>query len=69
MPLSTSPMNPAEFANIANCERDFWWYRGMRKILFRMLDRHLAGRRIGRALEAGCGTGYLSWLQIGRAHV
>jgi len=27
-------MNPAEFANIANCERDFWWYRGMRKILF-----------------------------------
>ena len=55
-------MNPAEFANIANCERDFWWYRGMRKILFRLLDRHLAGRRIGRALEAGCGTGYLSRL-------
>ena len=55
-------MNPAEFANIANCERDFWWYRGMRKILFRLLDRHLAGRRMGRALEAGCGTGYLSWL-------
>lgn len=61
MPL-TSPMNPAEFANIANCERDFWWYRGMRKILFRMLDRRLAGRPIGRALEAGCGTGYFSWL-------
>jgi SAM-dependent methyltransferase len=55
-------MNPVEFANIANCERDFWWYRGMRKILFRLLDRHLAGRTIGRALEAGCGTGYLSWL-------
>ena len=55
-------MNPAEFANIANCERDFWWYRGMRKILFRLLDQHLAGRCIGRALEAGCGTGYLSWL-------
>jgi SAM-dependent methyltransferase len=55
-------MNPAEFANIANCERDFWWYRGMHRILFRLLDRHLAGRRIARALEAGCGTGYLSSL-------
>jgi SAM-dependent methyltransferase len=55
-------MNPAEFANIARCERDFWWYCGMRKILFRLLDRYVAGRRIGRALEAGCGTGYISWL-------
>jgi len=58
----TTLMNPAEFANIAHCERDFWWFRGMRKILFRLLDRHLAGRRIGRALEAGCGTGYLALL-------
>jgi SAM-dependent methyltransferase len=55
-------MNPAEFANIANCERDFWWFRGMRKILFRLLDRHLGGRPPARVLEAGCGTGYLSWL-------
>jgi SAM-dependent methyltransferase len=55
-------MNPAEFANIAKCERNFWWYRGMRKILLRLMDRHLAGRRITRVLEAGCGTGYFSWL-------
>lgn len=55
-------MNPAEFANIARCEREFWWYRGMRAILFRLLDPYLAGRRIGRALDAGCGTGYLSHL-------
>ena len=55
-------MNPAEFANIAKCERDFWWYRGMRKILFNLLDRYVGGRRMGRALEAGCGTGYISWL-------
>jgi SAM-dependent methyltransferase len=53
-------MNPAEFANIAGSEQDFWWYRGMRAILFRMLDPYLAGRPIGRALEAGCGTGYFS---------
>jgi len=53
-------MNPAEFANIAKSERDFWWYRGMRSILFRMLDPFLAGREVRSALEAGCGTGYLS---------
>jgi SAM-dependent methyltransferase len=55
-------MNPAEFANIRQSEEDFWWYRGMRAILFRMLEPHLAGRTIRRALEAGCGTGYLSHL-------
>ena len=53
-------MNPAEFANIARAERDFWWYRGMRAILFRMMDPHVAGRTLSRVLEAGCGTGYLS---------
>lgn len=55
-------MNPAEFANIARSERSFWWYRGMRRILFRMLDPYLEGRRLQRALEAGCGTGYFSYL-------
>jgi SAM-dependent methyltransferase len=55
-------MNPAEFANIAKAERTIWWYRGMRAILFRVLDRHLAGRQPVRALEAGCGTGFLSRL-------
>ena len=55
-------MNPAEFANIRKSERNFWWYRGMRAILFRTMAPYLDGRRIGRALEAGCGTGYLSHL-------
>jgi SAM-dependent methyltransferase len=55
-------MNPAEFANIAASERDFWWYRGMRKILFGMLEPYLAGRKVQRALEGGCGTGYFSYL-------
>jgi SAM-dependent methyltransferase len=57
-------MNPAEFANIAKSERDLWWYRGMRQILFRVLDPCLRSREIHRVLEVGCGTGYLSgWLQ------
>jgi len=55
-------MNPAEFANIARCERDFWWYRGMRDIFFRFLDPYLKRRPLTRALEAGCGTGYFSHL-------
>jgi SAM-dependent methyltransferase len=55
-------MNPAEFANIAEAERDLWWFRGMRTILFQLLGRRLEGRPIRLALEAGCGTGYLASL-------
>ncbi len=59
-------MNPAEFANIARAEQDFWWYRGMRKILFRVLDPIVAGRRFQRVLEAGCGTGHFAKLAAER---
>jgi SAM-dependent methyltransferase len=51
-------MNPAEFANIARAEQDFWWYRGMRQILFRLLDPIVEQRPFHRVLEAGCGTGH-----------
>ena len=51
-------MNPAEFANIVQAERDFWWYRGMERILFAMVDP-LAKKR-GSVLEVGCGTGYMA---------
>src|SRR5579871_1533097 len=53
-------MNPAEFANIAECERDFWWYRGMEQILFRVLDPIARRRRLQTAMEAGCGTGHMA---------
>jgi SAM-dependent methyltransferase len=53
-------MNPAEFSNIAAGERDFWWYRGQRAILYRLLDPLARARRFRRVLEAGCGTGYQS---------
>jgi SAM-dependent methyltransferase len=55
-------MNPAEFANIHASEEHFWWYRGMRAVLFRFLAPHLEGRTISHALEAGCGTGYFAHL-------
>jgi SAM-dependent methyltransferase len=55
-------MNPAEFANIRQSEGSFWWYRGMRAALLGMLQPYLKGRELASALEAGCGTGYLSEL-------
>ena len=42
-------MNPAEYANIANAERDFWWYRGMEKILFALLDNCHVKERCARS--------------------
>ena len=54
-------MNPAEFANIARCEQqDFWWYRGMEQILYHVLDPIARRRRLCTAMEAGCGTGHMA---------
>jgi SAM-dependent methyltransferase len=56
-------MNPAEYANIAKCEKEFWWYRGMERILFRILDPIVELRTTGekaRVVEVGCGTGYMA---------
>lgn len=53
-------MNPAEFANIAESEANFWWYRGMREIMFRLLDPVARHRQLGPVLEAGCGTGHFA---------
>lgn len=53
-------MNPAEFANIARAENDFWWYRGMRRIMFGLLDPISARRQFARVLEAGSGTGHFA---------
>lgn len=53
-------MNPAEFPFLAAAEEHFWWFRGMRRILFGLLDPVVAGRGIRRVLEAGCGTGHFA---------
>lgn len=60
-------MNPAEFANIAQSEQDFWWYRGMRKITFAVLDPIARARKPHTVLEAGCGTGHFS-LQLAQRY-
>lgn len=52
--------NPAEFAHIAAAERDFWWFRGMDRMLWQFL-KTLAPHFDGRAAcEVGCGTGWIS---------
>lgn len=53
-------MNPAEFANIARAENQFWWYRGMRRIMFRLLDPVAARRAFRRVAEIGSGTGHFA---------
>jgi SAM-dependent methyltransferase len=50
-------MNPAEFACLAAAEERMWWFRGMRRILFDLLDPVARERSFQAALEAGCGTG------------
>ena len=61
-------MNPAEFAHIAKAENDFWWYRGMRHIMFGLLDPVARERKFGRVLEAGCGTGHFAQALADRYH-
>ena len=61
-PYAAARFNPAEFANIARHEDAFWWYRGMRDIQLGMLEPFWKRRAVVRALEAGCGTGFLARL-------
>lgn len=57
-------ITPEELHNIYAAEERFWWYRGMRAITEAFLEQAPA-MRVGRALEAGCGTGYNA-LELGR---
>lgn len=53
-------MNSAEFANIAIAENAFWWYRGMRQIMFGLLDPTARDRKFHRVAEIGAGTGHFA---------
>jgi SAM-dependent methyltransferase len=52
--------NPAEAAGLAKATEESWWHRGMRDILFQLLDPLVAGRSIRTALDAGWGTGNMA---------
>jgi len=53
-------MNPAEFDNIVRTEKTFWWFQGMQRILFQLLEQHWGSNRPARVLETGCGTGHFA---------
>lgn len=50
-------MEKEQYEVMYNLEEENWWYKGMRKILFSLLDRYLERKENLRILDAGCGTG------------
>lgn len=55
-------MNPAEFPSLIASEETLWWFRGMRQILFGLLDPIAAQRRFVDVAEVGSGTGFMTHL-------
>ena len=53
-------MNPSEFSTLTESEQSLWWFRGMKRMLFAVLDPLALQFRIGKVLEAGSGTGYMA---------
>jgi SAM-dependent methyltransferase len=55
-------ITPEEFSKVAKAEKEHWWHRGMRSILFRLLDPMVAGRDTQNVLDIWWGTGYFARL-------
>jgi SAM-dependent methyltransferase len=50
-------MNPEEYALMAEVEDSHWWYRGLRDMIGRILQKKFAVQPGANILDAGCGTG------------
>lgn len=49
-------MNPELYQQHARLEEEHWWFRGRREVI-RSFLRPALPRRVGQALDVGCGTG------------
>jgi len=59
-------INPEEIGNIVRAEESLWWFRGMRRIAFALLDPLVESHRMERVFEGGAGTGYFAALVAAR---
>lgn len=50
-------MLPREYRVMFEFEEDYWWYRGLRVLLTKLLERYAPHDRNAPVLDAGCGTG------------
>ena len=51
-------MESTEYEAMFRMEDDHWWYRALRRILFRNLDQFVPDWRRQPILDAGCGSGW-----------
>ncbi len=49
-------MEPEEYTRLYHVEQDHWWYKGMRQIIFPLLEKYIT-RKSNTILDIGCGTG------------
>jgi SAM-dependent methyltransferase len=50
-------MENNEYETMYNIEENYWWYVGLRKLVFSSIKRLIQGRKNQDLLDAGCGTG------------
>jgi len=52
-------MDPVAYRQFSDLEEDHFWFRGRRRIFFKLLDQQLPEKRDLEILEIGCGAGGL----------
>ena len=52
-------MEKIEYQTLSNFEDQYWWYLGLRQLVFKSLNQYAPQAHASRLLDAGCGTGGL----------